>query len=374
MKKTVSFILPCLNEEKGIGICIDKIKKVIRELNLEAEIIVVDNGCTDKSIFIAKTKGAKVVYEPKRGYGAACLKGFSEAKGDFILMGDADDSYNFLETPKFIMALEEGYDFIIGSRIKGKTLAGSMPFLNKIGNKILSGMVRIFFRTDLSDIHCGLRGLTKEAFSKMRLKCGGMEFASEMVFSALKENLKIKEIPITYYPRKGKSKLLKFQDAWRHIKFILLYSPSYLYFLPGSILFIIGIIFLLLLVKGPAEILFRIWDLHLMVLSAFFSIVGFQIINFGLLVKAYGKKENIFIEDKIFEFFYEKITLERGLLTGFIIFLMGLSIDIWVLAEWISKNFGELSMTREALFGITLTILGIQIIFFSFFFALLKEK
>lgn len=374
MRKPVSFILPCLNEEKGIGICIDKIKKVIRELNLEAEIIVVDNGCSDKSPAIAKAKGAKVVYQPKRGYGFAYLKGFSEVKGDFILMGDADDSYDFLEIPKFILGLEQGYDFIIGSRIKGETLAGSMPFLNKIGNKILSGMVKNFFRTDLSDIHCGIRGLTKEAFLRMRLKCTGMEFASEMVFSALRENLKIKEIPITYYPRKGKSKLSRFRDAWRHIKFILLYAPSYLYFIPGLILFFTGVILMLFLSKGPIEILFRTWDIHLMVLAAFFTILGFQIISFGLLVKTYGKKEDIFIKDKFFDFFYKKMALEKGLLIGFIFFLLGFGINIWILAEWISENFGALFKAREALLGVTFAILGIQIIFFSFFFTLLKGR
>lgn len=224
MKKSVSFVLPCLNEERGIGICLDKIKKVIQDLNLESEIIVVDNGCTDKSPEIAKKKDAKIVYQGKRGYGSAYLKGLNEAKMDFIIMGDADDSYDFLESPKFIKALDEDYDLVIGSRWKGQILTGSMPFLNKIGNKFLSGLARILFKTDLSDIHCGLRGLTNEAFKKMKLKCQGMEFASEMILAALRENLRIKEIPITYYPRKGKSKLYKFRDGWRHLKFMFFYT------------------------------------------------------------------------------------------------------------------------------------------------------
>jgi glycosyltransferase involved in cell wall biosynthesis len=374
MEKFISFVLPCLNEEKGIGVCIDKIKRVIDDLQVEAEIIIVDNGCIDKSPQIAREKGAKIVYQAQKGYGAAYLKGMREAKGDFIIMGDADDTYDFLESPRFIKALQEGYDLVMGSRFQGKILPGAMPFLNRVGNRILSGIVKVFFKTNLSDIHCGFRALTKEAFVKMKLKSPGMEFASEMVISALRENLQIKQVPISYYPRKGDSKLARFRDGWRHIRFILLYAPSWLYLVPGGILFSVGVLLLSLLVQGPVKILFRVWDIHLMVLASLFTLLGFQTISLGVLAKTYGLRNGLIKKDRFFNIFLRHMSLEKGLLAGAIFFLIGFVINIFVFAEWVAHNFGPLAKVREALFGITFIMLGIQIIFSSFFFSLLKEK
>lgn len=221
MAEKVTFILPCLNEEKGIGFCLDKINEVINELELEAEVIVVDNGSEDTSPQIAREKGAQVVHQNIKGYGATYLKGLEQAAGDIIILGDADDSYDFRETPQFIESLREDYDLVMGSRFEGDTKPGAMPFLNWAGNKFLTGMVKVLFGTDLTDAHCGLRGFTKEALAKMELNTKGMEFASEIVIEAMKKDLNIKEIPITYYPRKGKSELVRFRDGWRHLEYIL---------------------------------------------------------------------------------------------------------------------------------------------------------
>lgn len=221
MSKEISFILPCLNEEKGIGICLDKINEVIDKRNLNAEIVVADNNSTDKSPQIARKKGARVVHQDIKGYGATYLKGLEEANGELFILGDADDTYDFKEAPKFIEALREDYDLVMGTRLDGNMKPGSMPLLNLMGNKFLTGMVRVLFQTEITDAHCGLRGFTREAYEKMDLETKGMEFASEIVIAAVKNDLKIKEIPITYYSRKGSSKLARFEDAWRHIKYIL---------------------------------------------------------------------------------------------------------------------------------------------------------
>lgn len=229
----VSVVLPCLNEEETVGLCINKIQEVFTRENLSGEIIVVDNGSTDRSRGICESLGVRVVYEPRRGYGAAYLRGLKEAGGKYIIIADSDNTYDFYDIPKFIERLRKGCDFVMGSRFKGKMQKGAMSWTHRyIGNPILSGLTRLFFWTRLSDIHCGMRAFTSCAYAKMGLSTTGMEFATEMVVSALQNNLKICEVPVNYYPRKGKSKLMPLADAWRHIRFMLLYCPVWLYFIP----------------------------------------------------------------------------------------------------------------------------------------------
>jgi glycosyltransferase involved in cell wall biosynthesis len=371
----VSVVLPCLNEAEGIGTCIRKIQTVFKRENIDGEIIVVDNGSIDNSPRIAESLGAKLVYQTVRGYGAAYQLGIKTAQGKYIVIGDADDSYDFLEIPKFLQLLREGFDLVIGSRFKGKITKKAMPWTHRyIGNPILSGFLNIFFKAHISDIHCGMRAFRKKAYIKMRLNTTGMEFASEMIVGALRSKLKIQEVPITYYPRKGKSKLESLPDAWRHIRFMLLFSPTYLFLLPGVTLFIIGLAILFVLLPGPLKIGPHAFDIHMMVFGSLAAIFGFQIINIGLFAKTYALSQRFILEDKIFEGFIEGFNLEKGIITGLILFIIGLSVNVYIIYQWISAHFGTLDMIRPALFALTSMLLGAQTIFSSFFLSLLKIK
>lgn len=368
----VSVVLPCLNEEETIGICIDKIKKVFLKEGISGEIIVVDNGSNDRSKEIAESKGARLIKEQQRGYGAAYLRGLREARGRYIVMGDSDNTYDFYDIPKFIKPLREGVSFVMGSRFKGKMHKGAMPWMNRyIGNPILSGICRLFFRTRLSDIHCGMRGLTKEAYLKMRLRTVGMEFATEMVVAALRRNLRICEVPIDYHPREGESKLSPFHDAWRHMRFMLLYCPMWLYFIPGLTGFFTGLLILLLLLRGPFLFLGHYWDLHMMILGSVFCILSYQVLNLGIYAHAYAISQRFIKYDMFTLFFQRRFTLEKGLLFGFILFLAGLLINLRVFMEWFSKSFGPLYRIRESILAMTFLVIGLQTIFSSFFISLL---
>ncbi|MCM8788007.1 MAG: glycosyltransferase family 2 protein, partial [Candidatus Omnitrophica bacterium] len=368
----LSVVLPCLNEEKTIGICIDKIKKVFLKENISGEIIVVDNGSSDSSREIALKSGAKVFIEEKKGYGAAYIRGLSQAKGKYIIIGDSDDTYDFYEIPKFLKPLKDGYDFVIGSRFKGQIKKGAMSWSHRyIGNPILSGLCRLLFRTKLSDIHCGMRAFTLDAYKKMQLMTTGMEFATEMVVSALVNNLKIYEVPISYHPRVGESKLRSLADAWRHIRFMLLYCPLWLYFIPGIFGFSLGIISLFVLLGGPFLFLGHRWDIHLMVLASLLSILSYQILHLGVYAHTYAIRQGFIKYDKLTLFFQKHFNLERGLILGGILFLIGLGINIFILLEWLLKNFGQLYRIREAILALTFLVIGLQTIFSSFFISLL---
>ena len=233
----VSVVMPCLNEEETIGPCIEKAREGIRRLGLHGEIIVCDNGSTDRSVEIATRLGARVFHERRKGYGSAYMRGISEARAEYIIMGDSDDTYDFADLEPFLKPLREGYELVMGSRFSGTILPGAMTFSHRyIGNPVLSGILKLFYRVDISDAHCGMRSFTKDAYARMRLQTTGMEFASEMVINAGRERLKIAEVPITYYPRKGESKLETWRDGWRHLRFMLLYSPTHLFLLPGLLL------------------------------------------------------------------------------------------------------------------------------------------
>ena len=263
----VSVAMPCLNEEMTLGTCIEKVQQTLKALGIKGEIIVADNGSTDGSVEIAESLGAKVVHQPIRGYGAAYLAGIAAAQGKYIIIGDSDDTYDFTDLERFIEPLRNGYDLVMGSRFKGEILPGAMSWSHRyIGNPILSGILRWFFKTNISDSHCGMRGFTREAYERMALQTTGMEFASEMVVKAVQEDLKIHEVPITYYPREGESKLNSFRDAWRHLRFMLLLSPTYLFVLPGSLLFVLGLLVLLVMLPGPVQIGNHAYDIHVMTL------------------------------------------------------------------------------------------------------------
>jgi glycosyltransferase involved in cell wall biosynthesis len=368
----VSVVLPCLNEEASIGTCLKKIKEVFVRENLNGEIIVADNGSIDRSREIAASYKAIVVEERQKGYGAAYLRGLREARGQYIVIGDSDNTYDFADIPKFLNALRQGYDFVMGSRFKGKISKGAMPWSHRyIGNPVLSSMCRLFFRTSLSDIHCGMRAFTQKAYYKMGLMTLGMEFATEMVVSAMTNHLKIYEVPINYHARAGRSKLNAFFDAWRHIRFMLLYCPVWLYFIPGFIGFVSGIAILFILLKGPVLFLGHYWDFHLMFFASVISILSYQILNLGVCAHTYAIRQGFIRYDVFTLFFKRRFSLERGIVLGGIIFVIGFFITLFIFLEWFHKHFGSLYRIRESILAMTLLIIGLQTIFSSFFISLL---
>lgn len=368
----VSVVLPCLNEEEAIGSCIRKIKDVFAREGIKGEIVVSDNGSTDRSRDIALSLGARVVSEPKQGYGAAYICGIKNAAGRYIIMGDSDDSYDFYDIPKFLEALRSGYDLVMGSRFKGGIRKDAMSWSHRyIGNPILSCMCRLFFRTKLSDIHCGMRAFTISAYRKMGLRTVGMEFATEMVVSALTNNLKIYEIPIGYHPRKGESKLMPLADAWRHIRFMLLYCPVWLYLIPGGFGFLAGISLLMILWRGPVLFLGHYWDIHLMVFAGVISIFSYQILNLGVYAHTFAIRQGFLKYDTLTLIFKKHFNLERGVILGGSVFLAGGAILLFIFIEWFSKDFGTLYRIRESILAMTLLVIGLQTIFSSFFISLL---
>lgn len=368
----LSVILPCLNEAECIGYCVRKIKDVFAREGISGEIIVSDNGSTDDSARIAAAEGAIVVTARIRGYGAAYLRGLKEARGKFIIIADSDSTYDFYDIPVFLTELRRGIDFVMGSRFKGKMEKGAMPWMNRyIGNPILSGMCRLFFRTNLSDIHCGMRGFSRAAYRKMNLKSPGMEFATEMVVAALQNKLSITEIPINYHVRQGKSKLLPFYDAWRHTRFMLLYCPVWLYFIPGLLGFCTGFLILLLLLPGPFLFLGRYWDIHVMVFGSAMCILSFQILTLGIFAHILAIKGGYIKGGRLFLFINRHFNLEKGLFLGGGLFACGFLINLLIFLEWFMKSFGALYRIRESILAMTLLVIGLQTVFSSFFISLL---
>lgn len=368
----ISVVMPCLNEEKTIGICIKKAQKAFSSYNLDGEIVIGDNGSTDRSVEIAKKLGARIVIEPKKGYGNAYHAAIAAAKGEYIVMGDSDNTYNFSKIYDFIKPLDEGYDMVIGDRFAKKIQRKAMPFLHRyVGNPVLSAILRLFFKVKVKDAHCGMRSFTRKAYNKLRLKTEGMEYASEMIIAAARENLKIKEIPIDYGVRIGESKLETFSDGWRHLKFMLLLSPSYLFLLPGLFLFLLGIVLVIWMTFGPIKFGRISLDIHPMFLGALLTILGFQILNFGLFTKIYAYNYGLIVRSRTHNFFEKYFSLEKMLKIGFFITILGIILGVYVFYIWAKVNFGQLFEIRKSLSAMVLVILGLQIIFSAFFYGIL---
>lgn len=371
----ISIILPCLNEEESIGSCLNEIKEVVEKNNLDAEIIVVDNGSTDNSRKIINEKGVMLIEEKERGYGSSYLRGFEAAKGKYVFMADSDGSYEFKEVPSFIDYLRQGYDFVIGDRFKGKIEEGAMPWPHRyIGNPVLSGFLRLFFWTKIHDVHCGMRAIKKDVLEQLSLRTTGMEFASEMIMKAIKNKLKIKEIPINYRKRKGESKLKSLSDGWRHLRFMLLYSPLFLFFIPGVLLFLSGAAFLLWMYFGSPEILgVKLYN-YPMFLFSLLIIVGYQLIIFALFAKTYAVSH---LGDRpTFGGIYKHITIERASILGFLLALFGGIIYLRIFFEWLSVGIGGFQELKNSVIALLLIVIGVQTIFSSFIVSILgiKEK
>jgi len=369
----VSVVMPCLNEEETIGTCIRKAFQTLAEHNIRGEVVVGDNGSTDSSIQIAESLGARVVHQPIKGYGSALMTAIKSAKGKYIVMGDSDDSYDFSDLHRFVEPLREGKNMVMGTRLKGKIVHGAMPWLNRyIGNPFLSGFLNLLFRTGISDAHCGMRSFTREAYEKMKLQTTGMEFASEMVIKASKARLEVAEIPITLYPdgRSRKPHLRPFRDGWRHLRFMLLYSPTYLFLIPGFTMFLPGLSLLITLLFGPVHIGKMLFNVHFMFFASLLTLTGFQIISLGFYAKTYALTQRL-EKDRLILFLTKHFTLERGLIVSLIFFLLGLIPNIYILYISIKTSFGPIDQIKPALFGLTFIVIGIQGIFSSFYFGVL---
>lgn len=369
----VSVVMPCLNEAEGVGLCVEKALRGIAALGVSGEVVVVDNGSTDGSPEIAERAGARVVHESRRGYGSAYLRGFAEARGKYLVMGDADDTYDFLTVPDFVAPLRnDGADMVIGSRLKGKILPGAMPWSHRwIGNPILSGMLRLLFKTSVSDSHCGMRAFTREAYERMRLQTTGMEFASEMVVNSLRAGLEIEEIPITYHPRIGESKLSGLRDAWRHVRFMLLFSPSYLFQLPGLLLMIVGAILVTALAGGPVSFFGRTWDYHGLLFGALALILGYNLVLFDIFAKTFSMSSGFARPKQWLRRIDRWFTLEKGLIAGGLLLLLGFGLEAKIVLDWVRGGSGALMAVRGVVIGMTGMVMGAQTLFASFLISLM---
>ncbi len=365
----VSVVIPCLNEAENIERCVTAALDALREMGVRGEVIVADNNSEDDSARLAQNAGARVVVEQRRGYGSAYLAGFAASKGRYIVMADADLTYDFNDIPRFVAALEDGAEMVIGDRMDN-IQPGAMPWLHRyVGNPILTGLLNLFFATGVNDAHCGMRALRRDVLPRLDLRTTGMEFASEMVIRASKEKLRIAEFPIEYHPRGGESKLSSFRDGWRHLRFLLVHSPNHLFIVPGTILAGFGTVIVVFVGSG-LNVFGRAWGLHALIGGALLMIVGTQVLALGLCAHAYG---TYFMgeRDPWFDRMRARFRLEHGLLLGGIFALIGIVMGAVIVGTWISHGFGSLADEHLAVISATLVIVGIQIFFSSFLLSIL---
>jgi glycosyltransferase involved in cell wall biosynthesis len=365
----VSVVIPCLNEAENIEACVSAALEAIVRMGVHGEVVVADNDSEDDSARLAEQAGARVIVERRRGYGSAYLAGFEASRGRYIVMADADLTYDFGEIPRFVAALEEGAEMVIGDRMDN-IQPGAMPWLHQyVGNPILTGLLNLFFRTGISDAHCGMRALRRDVLARLDLRTTGMEFASEMVIRASKENLKISEFPIVYHPRGGESKLSSFRDGWRHLRFLLVHSPNHLFILPGTVLAGLGTL-IVAFVGAGLDFFGRAWGLHALIGGALLMIVGTQVLALGLCAHAYG---TYFMgeRDPWFDRMRARFRLEHGLLLGGAFMLVGVVMGALILATWISHGFGSLADEHLAVIAAAFLIVGIQIFFSAFLLSIL---
>ncbi len=365
----VSVVIPCLNEAENIEECVRRSLEALDEAGLRGEVVVADNDSDDGSAELAAAAGARVVHEPRRGYGSAYLAGFGAARGQYIVMLDADMTYPFGEIPRFVEKLRAGAQLVMGDRMDN-IQPGAMHWVNRyIGNPLLSGTLNLFFRTGIRDAHCGMRGFRRDILPILDLRTTGMEFASEMVIRASKEKLDIREFPIDYHPRGGESKLSRFRDGWRHLRFLLVHSPTHLFIVPGALLLVVGALITFVSLSQIA-IFGREWNLHTTVAGELLCIVGTQIVALGLCAHAYG---TYFMgeRDPWFDRMRARLRLEHGLMIGGAITLAGTVAGLIIVVIWAQRGFGELSEERLAVTAATLFIIGLQVFFTSFLLSIL---
>ncbi len=380
MNVELSVVMPCLNEAETLAVCIEKAHHFFERENIKGEVIIADNGSTDGSQQIAKNLNATVVNVPQKGYGSALRGGIEAANGKYVIMGDADDSYDFNNLMPYVSKLREGNDLVMGNRFKGGIKKGAMPFLHKyLGNPVLSFIGRLFFKSKIGDFHCGLRGFSKEAYYKMELKTTGMEFASEMIVKASLKNLKIAEVPTVLSPdgRTRPPHLNTWRDGWRHLRFLVLYSPNWLFLIPGLLLMVFGVFTSAFLIIGPVSIGTVNFDVHTLLFTSGFVLIGFQFILFYGLTKVFTVENELLPKSKKYDRLFKFINLEKGLILGLILVIIGIVLSISAYWDWQETSFGDIKNTavfRIVIPAVTLMLLGIQIILFSLFFSILGLK
>lgn len=377
----LSIVMPCLNEADTLAICIQKAQRSLREANIDGEIIIADNGSTDGSIEIATNLGARVVPVSQKGYGSALMGGIAAARRRYVLMGDADDSYDFLETPKFVEKLREGNALVQGCRLpsgRGRVLPGAMPPLHRWwGNPMFTFLVRWWFRAPIHDVYCGLRGFTKEHYESLDQRCTGMEFATEMIIKSSLNGARIAEVPITLHPdgRKAHAPHLKtFRDGWRTLRFFMMLSPRWLFLMPGLLLMFFGLIFSALLVAGTVRVGGFAFDVHTLLYAAMAIIIGFQAVAFALFSKMFAIGEGLLSEDPRLNRLFRYVTLETGLIVGGVLLLTGFGGTFYALGIWSGRDFGALDpfrVFRLVIPSATAITLGSQVILSSFFMSIL---
>lgn len=374
----VTAVMPCLNEAKTLGGCIEKAQRAFREMGIVGEVVVADNGSTDGSVGIAEALGARVVREPRRGYGSALMAGIAAARGPIVVMADADDSYDWASLGGFVRKIEEGYDFVMGNRFKGGIEPGAMPPLHRyLGNPVLSTLARVMYRIPVADFHCGMRAFTRDAFERMNVRTPGMEFATEMVVNASHAGLRIAEIPTRLYPdkRDRPPHLRSFRDGWRHLRFMLTYAPDWLYLAPGGFLSIVGVLGMTLLASGPLVVGNVKLGVHFLALASLFTLLGANVIWFGLLARLTNARRNPISTDSNFGRLLKYFTLERGLMLGAGLAAVGLAIDIWILLEWISRGYGDMRDTVHVAFvASTVFVLGVNSVFGVFLLNMVRDE
>jgi glycosyltransferase involved in cell wall biosynthesis len=365
----ISVVIPCLNEAENIEQCVREARQVLDESGIDGEVLVVDNGSDDGSGDLARAAGAIVIEEPRRGYGSAYLAGFAAATGDYVVMADADLTYDFREIPRFVRELEGGADLVMGNRMEN-IHPGAMPWLNRyVGNPLLSGFLNLLFHTKVRDVHCGMRAIRRDALPLLDLRATGMEFASEMVIRAARKGLDVREFPIELHPRGGESKLSPFRDGWRHLRLILVYSPNFLFVIPGALLVLFGSL-IMLTVFARISLFGREWFGHTLTAGSLLVIVGTQVIGLGLCARTYGV---YFMgeRDSLFERMRGRVRLEHGLLVGGALMVAGLVAGGVIVAKWASQGFGTLGEERLAILSATLIVAGLQVVFTAFLLSIL---
>jgi len=373
----LTVVLPCLNEAETLAVCIRKAKASIAGLGIDGEVVIADNGSTDGSQDIARAEGARVVDVPIRGYGAALTAGIAAAKGEFVIMGDADDSYDLSNLGPFVEALRGGADLVMGNRFAGGIEPGAMPALHRyLGNPVLTAIGRILFRSPVKDFHCGLRGFRREAILDLDLRTTGMEFASEMVVKATLNKLNIVEVPTTLSPD-GRSRaphLRTWRDGWRHLRFLLLYSPRWLFLYPGMVLFLVGIVLGGVLLTGPIQIGEHALDVSALVYCMASVLIGFQAILFAAFSRAFVANEGLMPPSLGMQKAFKVLNLERGLIIGLLLLIVGVALATYGFIHWGSSDFGALDARdaiRLAVPAATLSVLGVETIMGSFFLSVL---
>ena len=373
----LSILMPCLNEAETLATCIKKAQKALEDLNVHGEVVIADNGSTDGSPEIAASLGARVIHVAEKGYGSALLSGIKAARGKYIIMGDADDSYDFTNLGPFLEKLRAGYDLVMGNRFKGGIAPNAMPPLHKyLGNPVLTGIGRLFFRSPCGDFHCGLRGFSKAAIQRLDLRTRGMEFASETVVKASLHGLRITEVPTTLSVdgRNRPPHLRSWRDGWRHLRFLLLYSPRWLFLYPGLLLMLIGTGVSGWLLVGPRVVDGITLDVHTFLYAAIAIVMGYQTVIFAIFTKVFAITEGLLPEDPRLKTLFRYIRLETGILAGVLLLATGIGLSMYALSFWSSTSFGPLDPSRTlrlVIPAVTAIALGLQTVLSSFFLSIL---